>query len=151
MTHAKSALAALSIAGLFLAPTPALANTSAQAKTHTLTIKVDGIEAPTGRMMIAIFQGAENYRVKDALQGIRPTVSDNTLEAEFSDLPEGDYAITLFQDVNGDGKLNLGKFGIPVEPYGFSNDAAPKFGPPQWDDIRFSVSEDAQTQTIKLR
>lgn len=37
-------------------------------------------------------------------------------------LPTGDFAISLFQDLNQNTELDTGFFGIPKEPYGFSGD-----------------------------
>ncbi|MDP2747420.1 DUF2141 domain-containing protein [Pseudomonas sp.] len=36
------------------------------------------------------------------------------------DLPPGRYAIQLYQDSNGNGQLDHGRRGIPLEPVGFS-------------------------------
>ena len=34
----------------------------------------------------------------------------------------GNYAIAVFHDLNGNGKLDRNLIGLPSEPYGFSND-----------------------------
>ena len=39
-------------------------------------------------------------------------------------------------------------FGVPKEPYGFSNNKYGKFGPPDFEDISFDVKEDASTSLI---
>ena len=36
-------------------------------------------------------------------------------------LPVGEYMIGIHQDTNGNGVMDYGLFGIPKEPYGFSN------------------------------
>ena len=48
-------------------------------------------------------------------------------------LPEGPLALSLFQDANGNGRLDMNPMGIPVEPIGFSNDAVGNFGPPKFE------------------
>ncbi len=45
---------------------------------------------------------------------------------------EGVWAFAIFVDENGNGKLDTAAFGRPVEPYGFSNGAQGRFGPPPW-------------------
>jgi uncharacterized protein (DUF2141 family) len=47
--------------------------------------------------------------------------------------------------------LDTGLFGIPKEPYGFSNNARNPFGPPQFDDVKFMVSGEALTLTITVK
>lgn len=56
-------------------------------------------------------------------------------------LPYGEYAIALFQDRNGDGKLNTNLLGIPKEPYGFSNNVRPRLSAPKYQQCRFTYSE----------
>ncbi|ANY84779.1 hypothetical protein BB934_38335 (plasmid) [Microvirga ossetica] len=41
----------------------------------------------------------------------------------FPELLPGTYAIAIFQDLNGNGRLDRTPLGLPLEPYGFSNDA----------------------------
>lgn len=67
-------------------------------------------------------------------------------------LPAGEYALSIFQDVNDDGKLERNFIGIPKEPAGLSNNLRPKFGPPKYKDAKFSVTVDAVTeQKIELQ
>ena len=54
--------------------------------------------------------------------------------AVVKDLPPGRYAIAVFQDLNGNGKLDASFFGVPKEPYGFSRDVERGIGIP--DDSR---------------
>lgn len=67
------------------------------------------------------------------------------------ELREGDYAIKAYHDLNGNGELDRGVVGQPVEPYGFSNDARGSLGPPGWKAARFSLRPPAQSMEIRLR
>ena len=49
-----------------------------------------------------------------------------------------------------DGEMNLNPFGIPSEPYAFSNNAVGNMGPASWERARFAVSGPV-AQTIRLR
>jgi uncharacterized protein (DUF2141 family) len=67
-------------------------------------------------------------------------------------LPAGEYALSVFQDTNDNGKLESNFIGIPKEPAGLSNNLRPRFGPPKYKDAVFTVSVDAVTeQKIALR
>ena len=70
--------------------------------------------------------------------------------AVFRDLPAGDYAVKAFHDIDGDGEMDVNPFGMPVEPYAFSNNAVGNMGPAGWDQARFAVSGDV-AQTIRIR
>jgi len=65
-------------------------------------------------------------------------------------LPAGDYAIKAFHDVDGDGQMGKNPFGMPTEPFAFSNNAVGNMGPAQWGQARFTVSG-ATAQTLSLR
>jgi uncharacterized protein (DUF2141 family) len=41
----------------------------------------------------------------------------------FTQVPPGTYAIAVFQDINGNRRLDRTPLGLPLEPYGFSNGA----------------------------
>jgi uncharacterized protein (DUF2141 family) len=56
----------------------------------------------------------------------------------------------MFHDVNGDGRMNTNPFGIPTEPYAFSNNARGQFGPASWADAVFTVEAAETTQQINL-
>lgn len=55
-------------------------------------------------------------------------------------LKPGEYSISGYNDMNGNGRLDTGLFGIPKEPVGFSVLNAAKLGAnPAWDSVKFSV------------
>jgi uncharacterized protein (DUF2141 family) len=54
----------------------------------------------------------------------------------------GEYAVSIFHDENDNGKLDRGTYGIPVEKTGSSNNAKGTYGPPTFDDCKFTVEED---------
>jgi uncharacterized protein (DUF2141 family) len=67
-------------------------------------------------------------------------------------LPAGEYALSVFQDVDDDGKLKSNFIGIPKEPAGLSNNLRPRLGPPKYKDASFTVTADVVTeQKIALR
>lgn len=63
----------------------------------------------------------------------------------------GRYAIRLFHDRDGDGELDTNLLGIPTEPYGFSNDAPVRFGPPDFADAAFDVPAGGTSHSIRLQ
>ncbi len=66
------------------------------------------------------------------------------------DLPNGNYAIAVYHDANGNNKLDKNFLGIPTEKYGFSNDAMGSFGPPDYEDCIVKVDGNKEI-SIKLR
>ena len=68
-----------------------------------------------------------------------------------SGITPGLYAIKTMQDENGNGKMDFNWFGMPKEPYGFSNDAKPGLDQPIFDKAAFTVQPGANTIVIHLR
>ncbi len=105
--------------------------------------------ARTGSVMVALYDSEASYGAGPAVaQAVVPASGE--VVARFENLPAGDYAVKAFHDVDGDGRMNTNPFGIPIEPYAFSNNAVGNMGPARWAAARFPVS--GQTaQTISLR
>ena len=113
-----------------------------------LTVTVTGIKEAKGALMIAVFDQAGYDVEKPVAQAMTP-VTAKTATTTF-DLPAGRYGIKMFHDVDGDGKMGANPFGMPIEPYGFSNDAPAQFGPATWDAASFVVGAPATSTSIKL-
>jgi uncharacterized protein (DUF2141 family) len=69
---------------------------------------------------------------------------------EISSIPNGAYAIALYQDQNGNGKLDTNIFGIPTEPYAFSNNKVPVFSEPSFEKCKFQFNQQNQQISINL-
>lgn len=69
----------------------------------------------------------------------------------FRGVAAGDYAIKVFVDQNGNGKLDKNFLGIPKEPYGLSNDIKPRFSMPSWEQLKFTIKPGITKQSITLR
>lgn len=67
-----------------------------------------------------------------------------------TDLPPGTYAVSVYDDLNGNHKLDRNFIGIPREPVGVSNNPPGRLGPPRFDECSFHLGTSAQTITIKL-
>ena len=127
----------------------ALTAVPARAADDTLTLTFE-TGAHTGKVMVALFNSEDAYTGGQPVASAEADASGETAVAVFDALPAGDYAVRAFHDVNGDGRMNTNPFGMPVEPYAFSNNAVGMMGPATWERARFSVSGDtAQTISIK--
>ena len=121
----------------------------AQDAGHAVTLSFE-TGAPTGRVMVALFDSETGYESNRPAASLMVEAGEAPATAEFRDLPAGTYAVKAFHDVDGDGRMNLNPFGIPTEPFAFSNNAAGDMGPAPWAGARFEVSGDV-AQTIRLR
>ena len=61
------------------------------------------------------------------------------------EVPPGEYAVAIYQDLNNNGKLNKNLLGIPKEPVGFSNNFTIQLRAPEFKNTKFLVKKQATT------
>lgn len=115
--------------GILTCGLPAMAQSD---RTSTLIIRVTGLSSEKAHLRIAVFNSEKSW-LDDASAAYRTVLEGGGREREWriQNAPYGEYAVAVFEDQNRDGKLNRDLFGIPKEPYGFSNNARGSFGPPK--------------------
>ena len=138
----KKTIAALSFFALLTAP--ALAD-----ETPSLTVTIEGIETMSGKINLGVFDEA-GYDNGTAVDGARIAVDSDTVTVSFSDLAPGRYGLKLYHDVNDNGEMDTNPFGMPTEPYGFSNNAKGRFGPAKWEKAAFEVTAGGTSHTITI-
>lgn len=129
---------------------PAMAN-DANAPKSTLELTVTNISDKGGNLMVALSNSKTSYDSHKPVQAKRVAVTGKEMTLTFAGLAPGEYAIRMFQDVNENNELGRNLFGIPSEPWGFSNNPQGLRGPANWEQARFSFSASADKQTINLR
>jgi uncharacterized protein (DUF2141 family) len=128
----------------------ALAICAPLAHAGDLTLHVDKVQAGAGTIMVSLYDSAASYFKRPA-RVARVAASAGATIVVISDLAAGDYAITVYQDVNGNGQLERNLFGIPTEPFGFGNDAQGEMGPPSFDATKVTVPAAGLAATVTLR
>lgn len=113
-----------------------------------LTVNLD-CGSTDGRVMIAVFDSEAAYDGRGA--PVRQLAAEPGQPIRIEGLKPGRYAIKSFHDVNGNGKMDANPFGIPTEPFAFSNNAVGNMGPARWADAAFEVGEGGAVQTLRLR
>ena len=62
----------------------------------------------------------------------------------------GTWALSLFHDENGNGKLDT-VLGVPKEGYAFSRNPPLTFGPPKFERVGIVVDQDRVSTAVRLR
>lgn len=120
-----------------------LALGAAPAAAASLTVSVDGIGSDQGTVFVTLCEGSLEER--DCRIGATQPARDGTLLFRFPGLPEGPYAIAAFQDLNGNRRLDRDGMGLPLEPYGFSNEVG-RTAPPSFERARILVRGDVSAR-----
>lgn len=112
---------------------------------YKLSIRVKGIETESGSIMLALYNNSETFLIEPFKTTAAPATGTSQI-IELNDLPSGSYAVAIFHDENGNGDLDRGEYGIPLEKFGFSNNVMPKMGPPSFEECKIDVVSDTQTE-----
>ena len=145
MTHrlssfAAAAVAVLAVAGaLVSAPAPARASVCAN-------IEVQNVHPDQGMLMLVAYTDANSYnKTPSAATQMRSGTA--TMIFPLCGLDGSTVALMLYQDLNGNGKLDRNVLGIPSEPWGASGTPA-AMSAPTW--AATAVPLDGTTIVVKL-
>ena len=142
--HSFGSVLALVFASVVLAP-PLYAQSDAPS--GTVSVRVVGLESDDGSVRAAL-NNEQNYDGDGNVRAATLSIEDGTARWMIEELPPGTYAVRLYHDENDNGELDTNMFGVPQEPFGFSNDARGSMGPPDFDEAAFTVASDSLSMTI---
>ena len=112
-------------------------------QTKTLHVNITRIETMEAPLIIGLYDNEDSFKSKKALDSLHVVPNQESMEVVFKNVVKGQYAIALFQDIDGTGKLTTKEFGIPTEPVGISNYPLPGIPqPPKFKKALFSVEKD---------
>lgn len=116
-----------------------------------LKIVVNGAE--NGKTLnLGVFRKTDNFPEQGKYYKNYKHTSDvkGQIVLMIDDLPYSNYALAVFQDNNLDGILNTNFFGIPKEPFGFSQNFKPKLSAPDFEDCSIAYNTTQHTYIINL-
>ena len=127
----------------FLALTPKCYSEEVSLKINLLNLDKPGILYFSICKDVGAFKRTvENESEEDSCRG---AVVETELKDVFeirAEVPDGEYAIAAFLDINANNKMDKNFIGIPKEQYGFSNNAMGRMSAPSFDQAKFSVEGD---------
>jgi len=106
--------------------------------------------SPSGEISAGVFTGHDEFP-RPPVDRITVKPSARTLRLTFSDLEPGEYAAGVYQDLNGNGRLDATVARNTIEPWGLSNDPRPGDRAPTWDEAKFTLPPEGAKIVIKLR
>lgn len=126
-------------AALALASFATLAH--AEAPGGCATVEVQNLRTGQGPLMVAAYTDAATFR-KTAASQMQLAVTGETMTIRLCGLIGNAVALTLYQDLNSNGKMDTNPFGMPTEPWGASGRPAPMMGP-TWDTAQVPLGAEA--------
>lgn len=111
--------------------------------TVTITVTIEAIRNSSGSLGVALYNEDTEFPESDPFKAKEVSLnSSGDLEVVFEDVPAGDYAIAVMHDENNNGDIDFNEQGMPLEGFGFSNDAMGDMGPPDFDQAAFTADKD---------
>jgi len=122
----------------------------------TLEVKIIGIRSDKGEILMSLYDDSDQYprNPRQELGNIRvskKTIKDKTLTHKIEGLKPGDYALSLLDDENKSGDIDLTRLGIPTEGFGFSNNVRPFLSAPAYRRCVFKIKEGTNKIEIKVQ
>ncbi|MEI6640816.1 MAG: DUF2141 domain-containing protein [Novosphingobium sp.] len=145
-------LAVLLAAPLIVAAVPLPQVQTAAPAPTSIFVEIDGLRSNNGQIMACMTANPKTFpdcqKDPNARHLTVPAVNRETVQ--FRDVPQGRYAIALFHDENGNGRMDKMMM-LPREGFGFSRDAPLQFGPPRFGAASFQVGSVQVRTAIKVR
>ena len=120
-----------------------------RAEAFALDTEIRGMVSPSGEISAGVFTREDEFR-RPAVDRLSVTPSTRTLRLTFPDLEPGEYAVAVYQDLNGNGRLDATVTRNPTEPWGISSNPRPKDRPPTWDEAKFTLPPEGAKIVIEV-
>jgi uncharacterized protein (DUF2141 family) len=102
------------------------------------------IKEAKGTLRLAVFENEEHFTARSpaVLEKAISINSTANIKVQIPALTAGKtYSIAAFHDLNNNGELDTNMFGIPTEPYAFSNNPKIKWKAPVFAETAFKAGE----------
>lgn len=116
----------------------------------SIEVKVTDIREAKGDIRVGLFNNEDSF-LKKAIEGKVVKASSDGVTVVFENLPEGEYAVSVLHDENGNGEMDKNVMGIPKEGFAFGNNAMGTFGPPSFEKSKVVVKKSRVRQELKLK
>ena len=103
------------------------------------TVIIPNVEHDRGYIDVKIYDSKDSFLKEDeAVEAVRKKVNKGEVVVPLTKIHEGQIAIVVYHDEDGDGELKTGLFWRPKEGFAFSNNYSPK-GPPKFSKASFNL------------
>jgi len=114
-----------------------------------MKVEISGIKPYNGNIYIALYSDSSTFmNPEKAYKKANVAVSSGNVAVTIDKVENGEYAIAVLHDTNGNQELDFHSNGIPKEGYAFSNEARGKKGPPFFEDAKFTFNG---SNTVKIK
>lgn len=107
-----------------------------------LVVAVHDVPSAKGNLKVALFNSPEGFpgEVEKGMLMKTAVIRGDSTEIVFKGVPQGQYVLAVFHDVNNNGQLDTNERGVPTEAIGLSNNPKLRFGPPKYERSVFELN-----------
>ena len=116
-------------------------------------VELTGLQDAEGDIYITVYDSEDSWLGEERVMVQKVVIEEARKDGvvlSVLELPPGEYALTIYHDTNGSGELDTNFIGIPKEPVAMSNNAKAKFGPPKYEDAKFTLGDEPVVQRMSM-
>jgi uncharacterized protein (DUF2141 family) len=109
---------------------------------HNFSVEVSGVEPGKGPVFFGLYDKEKGFLDNESqIATAKVKATENKVVYTFKNLPDGDYAIAVYQDLNNNGKCDKNMIGYPTEGFGFSQNYKPRLSAPSFDQVKIAINQ----------
>lgn len=117
----------------------------------SITVTVTNIPGVKGDLLIGLFDSERSFTKRPLKNSPKVRVtSTSPMTVTIPNVQPGTYAVSVVQDLNGNGRLDKSIVGMPQEPLAFSKIRQIPRGKPSFAACSFAVADSDVSLTIPL-
>lgn len=118
-----------------------------------LLVRIHNVRSAEGKVTVILYGGnpAEFLAKGKRLDRVRVSAQRGVVTACLQLRAPGTFALAVYHDEDGDGRMTRNFVGLPAEGYGFSRDAAAALGPPSFAEVAFEAKAGSNVLDVTMR
>ncbi|WP_223704946.1 DUF2141 domain-containing protein [Flavobacterium potami] len=119
---------------------------------NNLSVEVTGLVPDKGNVILGLYNKKIGFLENGfGIANVKVKATGDRIVYTFKYLPDGEYAVAVYQDENSNGKCDRNMIGYPTEGFGFSKNFRPKFSVPKFDEVKIAVWQSVKTNIVLIQ
>ena len=114
-----------------------------------VAVNLTGLQAKSGKLYVALQKKDEFLLERGTAGQVIDTVEAGTRTITFNDIAPGDYSVSVWHDIDGDGKFSKAENGTPLDGWSILHAETLK-DTPTWDQVKFSVPQTGKAVSLAM-
>ena len=118
-----------------------------------IVINISGLRSDKGKYLLYLYNNKKGFPndVDKSIKTAKGSILNGISTIVLKDISDGEYAISVIHDENGNGKMDTNFLGMPKEGVGVSNNAKGHFGSPSYEDSKFQLNKKSLILNITIK